>query len=65
MPALARTVAPLAGLAAALALLAATRGLDDVARGGQLGPGFWPRLVLAGLALTCAARLVLGWRAGA
>lgn len=65
MAALARAIAPLGGLAAALALLAATRGLDDVAREGQLGPGFWPRLVLGGLALTCAARLVLVWRAGA
>ncbi|HSE92971.1 MAG TPA: tripartite tricarboxylate transporter TctB family protein [Methylomirabilota bacterium] len=65
MAALARAAAPLAGLSAALALLAVTRGLDDVAREGQLGPGFWPRLVLAGLAVTCAARLVLAWWAGA
>jgi putative tricarboxylic transport membrane protein len=62
MAALARVVAPAGGLLLALLLLGATRGLDDVAREGQLGPGFWPRLVLGGLALTCAARLVLAWR---
>ena len=39
MPALARVVAPLAGVIVAVALFAATRGLDDVARGEQLGLG--------------------------
>lgn len=57
-----RAAAPALGLAAALILLAASRPLDAVARGDQLGPGFWPRLVLAGLAATCLARLVLAWR---
>jgi len=58
MPALARVVAPLAGVIVAAALFAGTRGLDDVARGEQLGPGFWPRLVLVGLGLACAAKVV-------
>src|SRR5437867_845167 len=58
MPALARVVAPLAGVIVAVALFAATRGLDDVARREQLGPGFWPRLVLIGLGLACAAKVV-------
>jgi len=55
-------LAPAAGLLVAFVLLGATRGLDEVAREGQLGPGFWPRLVLVALAATCAARLVLVWR---
>ena len=58
MPALARVVAPLAGVIVAAALFAGTRGLDDVARGEQLGSGFWPRLVLIGLGLACAAKVV-------
>jgi len=64
MAGLAPAVPPLAGLVLALGLLAATRGLDDLAREGQLGPGFWPRLVLVGLALVCVLRLVAAWRAG-
>src|SRR6185295_3516193 len=31
-------------------------------REGQLGPGFWPRLVLAGLGLACLGKLVSEWR---
>ena len=58
MSGLRRAAAPLLGAALALVLLAATRGLDEVVRAGQLGPGLWPRMVLAGLAITCAARLV-------
>jgi len=58
MPVLARVVAPLAGVIAVVVLFLATRGLDDVARGEQLGPGFWPRLVLAGLGLACVAKLI-------
>jgi putative tricarboxylic transport membrane protein len=58
MPALARVAAPLAGAIAAAALFIGTRGLDDVARGEQLGPGFWPRLVLAGLIVACVAKLI-------
>jgi hypothetical protein len=49
------------GVAATLVLLPATFSLDDVARGGQLGPGFWPRLILVGLALACAGRATLAW----
>ena len=53
-----RVAAPLAGLVIAVALLLATRGLDRVVPGGQLGPGFWPRLALLGLGAACLARLV-------
>jgi putative tricarboxylic transport membrane protein len=60
--ALRRVAAPLLGLAAALALLPATGDLDRVARDGQLGPGFWPRVVLAGLALSCLAKTLAEWR---
>jgi putative tricarboxylic transport membrane protein len=55
-------VAPLAGLVIALALGLASRSLDQFAQGDQLGPGFWPRLVLAALGLTCLAKLVTEWR---
>ena len=56
-------IASLFGLVVTIVLLVNTRGLDEVARGDQLGPGFWPRLVLAGLGLTCLAKLALDWRA--
>jgi len=59
-----RVAAPLAGIAVALGLLLATRGLDQVVPGDQLGPGFWPRLVLLGLAAACLARLVGAARRG-
>jgi putative tricarboxylic transport membrane protein len=49
---------PLLGLAAAVALGALAGDLDRVARPGQLGPGLWPRLVLAGLAASCLAKLL-------
>ena len=55
-----RLYAPLLGVALALALLPWTWGLDVMARG--LGPGFWPRLALAGLALACVAKFVEEWR---
>jgi hypothetical protein len=58
VPTLRRAAGPAGGLAVALVLLGQARGLDEVARPGQLGPGFWPRLVLVGLALTCAVRLI-------
>lgn len=58
-------VAPLAGLLITLALVVASRGLDAVARGDQLGPGFWPRLVLGGLGLACLAKLAAEWRRAA
>ena len=57
-----RALAPLGGLLLALVLFAASRGLDDVAREGTLGPGFWPRLVLGGLALACLGKLAAAWR---
>ena len=60
---LASLAAPLAGVVLAGVLFVATRGLDQVAQPGQLGPGFWPRLVLAGLGLSCLVKLVLAWRA--
>lgn len=50
--------APLVGLAVALVLFVRSYALDEVAQPGQLGPGFWPRLVLFGLAVACAAKLV-------
>ena len=55
-------IGPLLGIVVAAVLLLHTRGLDELAREGQLGPGFWPRLVLAGLALGCVAKLVDDWR---
>lgn len=54
----ARVAALLGGMLAAGLLFAAARPLDAVASPGQLGPGFWPRLVLIGLALACALKLV-------
>jgi len=60
-----RAVAPLLGVILAAALYPATRSLDDVAREGSLGPGFWPRLALLGLGLACAAKTVQEWRGAA
>jgi hypothetical protein len=57
-----RAAAPVVGLIAALSLLPGTRAFDEAAREGQLGPGFWPRIVLIGLALACAAKIVAEWR---
>ena len=62
MPSLRRVAAPLTGALLSLALLVSTRGLDQVVRGDQLGPGLWPRLVLFGLAAACLAKLVNAWR---
>ena len=56
-------IAPLAGVALAVALYPATWGLDALAR-GQLGPGFWPRMALIGLCGACVAKLVEEWRRG-
>lgn len=53
-----RAIAPLLGLAAAIVLFVLSRDLDRFAYGGQLGPGFWPRLALAGLGLACLAKAV-------
>ena len=57
-----RLLAPLLGVVLAVALLPSTWGLDVMARG--LGPGFWPRLALIGLALACVAKLVEEWGKG-
>jgi hypothetical protein len=57
-----RVAPPLLGVLISAALLAQTRGLDEIARAGQLGPGFWPRLALVGLALTCLVRVAQAWR---
>jgi hypothetical protein len=55
-------VAPLLGAGAAAAFLPSTWALDGLAREGQLGPGFWPRLALIGLGLACAAKAWEAWR---
>lgn len=57
-----RVAAPLLGLLLAVGLFLQTGPLDAVAAPGQLGPGFWPRLVLAGLGLACLIKLVQAWR---
>jgi len=49
---------PIVGIFISIALFFQSRGLDEIAQSGQLGPGFWPRMVLVGLALACAAKLV-------
>ncbi|HEV8616578.1 MAG TPA: tripartite tricarboxylate transporter TctB family protein [Methylomirabilota bacterium] len=59
-----RVATPLLGVVVALALYPSTRALDAVAREGSLGPGFWPRLALLGLALACASKAVEEWRRG-
>jgi putative tricarboxylic transport membrane protein len=58
-----RFAAPLLGLLLAVGLFLQTGPLDAVAAPGQLGPGFWPRLSLAGLGLACLIKLVQSWRA--
>ncbi len=57
-----RVAAPLGGVLVSVGLLLGTRGFDHVARSGQLGPGFWPRFVLASLGLTCLAKSIAEWR---
>ena len=52
-----RAIAPALGVALSAALFLATRGFDQGVPGDQLGPGFWPRLVLACLAGVCLTRL--------
>lgn len=58
----ARVAALLGGVLGAGLLFSAARPLDAVAPPGQLGPGFWPRLTLIGLALACVLKLVTDWR---
>ena len=52
-------VGPIVGILISIALFFQSRGLDEIAQPGQLGPSFWPRMVLVGLALACAAKLVI------
>ena len=52
-----RVAALLAGVLVSGLLFASTWALDAMVPSGQLGPGFWPRLVLIGLALACVLRL--------
>lgn len=64
----ARVAALLAGVLGSGALVVSTWTLDAMVPRGALGPGFWPRLVLLGLAAACALKLVeerRGARAGA
>jgi len=58
-----RVAAPLLGVLAAVLLLLASGGLDTVSAPGQLGPAFWPRLVLTGLLIACLAKAFEEWRA--
>jgi putative tricarboxylic transport membrane protein len=58
----ARVTALLAGVAGSGLLYVSARSLDAMVPPGQLGPGFWPRLVLIGLAAACALKLLEEWR---
>ncbi len=51
-----RALGPFLGVVLAIALYWQSHALDAVAQEDQLGPGFWPRLVLTGLGLACAAK---------
>lgn len=53
----ARVAALLAGVLGSGLLFASTWPLDAMVPRGQLGPGFWPRLVLIGLAVACLLKL--------
>jgi len=60
----ARVAALLAGVVGSALLFASTWPLDAMAPRGLLGPGFWPRLVLIGLAVACLLKLREERRAG-
>ena len=60
-----RVAALLAGVLGSGLLLVSTWALDARVPGGQLGPGFWPRLVLIGLAAACVLKLGEEWWAAA
>jgi len=51
-------------LAAAGALYGFALGIDTSAAGGRIGPDFWPRAVLAILALVCVYELAKSFLAG-
>ncbi len=55
-------VGPVVGILLSVALFFHGRGLDEIAQPGQLGPSFWPRMILVGLALACAAKLITDMR---
>lgn len=50
---------PVVGIILSIGLYFQSRGLDEIAQPGQLGPSFWPRMILVGLALACAAKLIV------
>jgi putative tricarboxylic transport membrane protein len=60
----ARVAALLAAVLGSALLFASTWPLDAMVPRGQLGPGFWPRLVLIGLALACLLKVREERRAG-
>ena len=60
----ARVTALLAAVLGSGLLFASTWPLDAMVPRGQLGPGFWPRLVLIGLAVACLLKLREERRAG-
>jgi putative tricarboxylic transport membrane protein len=60
----ARVAALLAGVLGSGLLFASTWPLDAMVPRGRLGPGFWPRLVLIGLAVACLLKLREERRAG-
>jgi putative tricarboxylic transport membrane protein len=53
----ARVAALLAGVLGSGLLFASTWPLGAIAPPGQLGPAFWPRMVLIGLAVACLLKL--------
>jgi putative tricarboxylic transport membrane protein len=59
-----RVAALLTGVLGSGLLFASTWPLDAMVPRGQLGPGFWPRLVLIGLAVACLLKLREERRAG-
>jgi hypothetical protein len=60
----ARVAALLGGVLGSGLLFASTWPLDAMVPRGQLGPGFWPRLALIGLAAACLLKLREERRAG-
>lgn len=60
----ARVATLLAGVLGSGLLFASTWPLDAMVPRGQLGPGFWPRLALIGLAVACLLKLREERRAG-